>query len=111
MTVKDVIEKVDGLRRNNTFTIKDKMKWLNLCEAKIQLDCLLMPCVEVQYDYTADANEELIAKTPHDELYVYFVCAKIDEALGEMAMYNDTIAMYNDVHGDYQKWLLHSLSF
>lgn len=106
MTVREVIEKVGTLRRNNRFTIGDKMRWLNQCEAKIQLDCLLMPCVEVQYDYTADANEELVAKTPHDELYVYYVCAKIDEALGEMAMYNDTIAMYNDVHGDFQKWLI-----
>ena len=106
MTVKEIIDKVGTLRRNNQFSIEDKMEWLNQCEAKIQLKCLLMPCVEIQYDYDADADEELIAKTPFDEIYVYYICAKIDEALGEMERYNDTIAQYNDAQGDYQKWLI-----
>lgn len=106
MTVKEIIEKVDSLRRNNQFTIGDKMKWLNQCEARLQLECLLMPCVEVQYDYTADADEELLAKTPYDELYVYYICAKIDEALSEMEKYNNTISQYNDVHESFQKWLI-----
>lgn len=106
MTVKEVIEKVDGLRRNNNFTIKDKMRWINQCEAKVQLKCLLLPCVEIVYDYDKDADEELIAKPPHDELYIYYICAKIDEALGEMERYNDTITQYNDTQADFQKWLI-----
>ena len=106
MTVKEVIEKVDGLRRNNAFTIEDKMRWLNQCEAKIQLDCLLMPRVGVTYDYIVDADEKLIAKPPFDELYIHYVCAKIDEALGEMAMYNDTVKLYDDVQRDFQRWLI-----
>ena len=106
MTVKEVIEKVGTLRRNNQFTIEDKMRWLNQCEAKVQLECLLMPRVEITYDYAADADEKLIAKPPFDEMYIHYVCAKIDEALGEMEMYNDTVKLYNDVNGDFQRWLI-----
>lgn len=106
MTVAEVIKKVDALRRNNSFTIEEKMLWLNQCEAKVQLDCLLMSKVEVQYKYGADNEEELIAPTPYDDLYVYYICARIDEALDEMAMYNDSITAFNDVHGNFQKWLI-----
>lgn len=106
MTVAEVIKKVDALRRNNSFTVDEKMLWLNQCEAKVQLDCLLMPKVEVQYKYGADNEEELIAPTPYDDLYVYYICARIDEALGEMAMYNDSVTAFNDVHGNFQKWLI-----
>ena len=63
MTVKEVIEKVGTLRRNNQFTIEDKMRWLNQCEAKVQLECLLMPRVEITYDYAADADEKLAQLT------------------------------------------------
>lgn len=110
MTVKEVIDKVGTLRRNNQFTIEDKMWWLNQIEAKIQIDCLLMPCVAIQYKYPADEREILIAKAPHDELYVYYICAKIDEALGEMARYNDTIALFNQVNGEYQKYIIRTVN-
>lgn len=106
MTVSEVLEKVDILRRNNPFTIKDKMRWLNQCEARIQRECLLMPRVIATYDAKIDAEENLIAVEPYDELYVYYICAKIDESLGEMARYNDTILQYNDVQGNYQKYLI-----
>ena len=106
MTVKEIIDKVGTLRRNNQFTIEDKMRWLNQCEAMVQLECLLLPKVEVTYDYTIDENERLIAKPPYDELYVHYVCAKIDEALGEMAVYNDDIKLFNKVNGDYRRWLI-----
>lgn len=109
MTVSEVINKVDILRRNNQFTIGDKMRWLNECEAKIQLDCLLLPNVEIVYDYEKDADEELIAKLPFDELYIYYICSHIDEALGDEKAYNNSIARYNAAHHNYQKWLIENV--
>lgn len=106
MTVKEIIDKVGILRRNNQFTIENKMRWLNECEAKIQLECLLLDKVEFVYDYTIDADEELIAPMPYDELYVYYICSRIDESLGEEKAYNDSITRYNNAQYKYQKWLI-----
>ena len=106
MTVQEIIDKVNILRRNNPFTIKDVMRWLNQCEARIQRECLLMPKVVAVYDVNNDADEVLIAEPPYDELYIYYICAKIDEALGEEERYNNTITRYNDVHKDYQRYLV-----
>lgn len=106
MTVQEIIDKVNILRRNNPFTIKDVMRWLNQCEARIQRECLLMPKVVAVYDAKIDAEENVLAVPPYDELYVYYICAKIDEALGEEERYNNTITRYNDVHKDYQRYLI-----
>lgn len=43
----------------------------------------------------ASGSEELLIPLPDDEIYIYWLYAKIDYRLGEMERYNNDMAMFN----------------
>lgn len=108
MTVKECIDRVDGLKPN-TYTTDDKLRWLSYIEAHV-----INEVVNKHEPYSAhdhnfepfegyDMEVELRAQFPYDELYVNFLKMKIDEENGETARYNNSAAIYNASWDDYAK--------
>lgn len=107
MTVREAIDKVDGLKANQ-YTDEEKLTWLSQVDASIYNDIILSHegFEEVHFaPYTKDDfNKVLIAEFPYDELYVSFLKMKIDDENMETQKYNNSAAIFNAYLQDYAKW-------
>lgn len=100
----DVLSYVDEIRPN-AYTDEQKLKWLNELEGTIQQLVLQRKAEEtVLYQLPRDRITELLAPFPHDKMYWMYLCAMIDFANGEYSKYQNSMAMFNDAYGEYEKW-------
>ena len=113
MKVKECFDMVDMLKFN-TYDESLKYKWLNTVEKDIFDNIILLakppkkpPMPEGETDNKKklvfepyvegiDEEKELIAYSPFDMLYVYYICAQIDYWNNEITSYSNSMAMYNE---------------
>ena len=104
MTVREAITRLDNLMRN-TYTDEDKITWLSRADWMVKrhiVDRHEGGAAVAFNGYTAeDMDAELIAKPPHDEMYIRFLEAQIHYNNGEYDRYNNAIMMYQAVYDDY----------
>ena len=106
MTIDEVIERVDE-RKPNAFSGRDKAEWLSALDGRIAANVFLWPPAEfgaLRYTYPDDGGRVLLIDPPHDDIYVYWLMAKIDEANGEYNKYQNTMQTYNELYGDFVRW-------
>jgi len=106
MKISDVISWVDEVKPN-AFPDWVKLEWISALEGRIAADVFLMNAAEVRalaYKYPADMETELLVEPPHDDIYGYWVQAKIDEANGEYTKYVNTLQIYNGHYSDFVRW-------
>lgn len=108
MTIKEVIAAADALRPGNRFSAGDKYRWLNQCETAIQREVLLMKEPTEPYVQGQDDDESLLAPPPYDELYIQWLCAKIDQAQAQYEIYTNTIEQYNRTVREFAAWVIKS---
>lgn len=106
MTINEAIKAADDLRKGNLFSTAQKYRWINLCESAIQTEILLMKELTAVYVPGDDEEETLLAPQPYDELYVQWLCAKIDEAQAQYEIYSNTISQYNRTIREFAKWVI-----
>lgn len=105
-TIREVIARVDE-NKPNAFTEVQKLRWLALLDGKIAGDVMLMHISEMQqfdYQHPADMDRGLLVSFPHDDIYDYWLAAKIDEANGETDKYQNTMEAYNAVWANFVCW-------
>ena len=109
MKVKECFDMVDMLKFN-PYDESLKYKWLNTVEKDIFDNIILLakpPMPEDESDNKKklvfepyvegiDEEKELIAYSPFDMLYVYYICAQIDYWSNEITSYSNSMAMYNE---------------
>lgn len=99
MTIREAIDRVDVMRPN---TVADTEKYLWLA----QLDGALRRQVHNQHERTSEEegagadiaqkdDTVLLAKEPYSGMYLYWLMAQIDLALGELTRYNNDMMLYN----------------
>lgn len=109
MTIKECIDKVDGLKPNQ-YSVEDKVEWLSYLDHIIVNEVLKThEGYDGKYDdfvgYSPDVlNKGLIVHSPYDIIYPSFLKMKIDEANGETARYNNSAMMFNSYMDDFKKW-------
>ena len=104
MKLSQVIQMVDDIKPN-AFTNATKTGWLNECEGLVQTEVMLIAIEDIiTYDYTEDANTELLVAPPHDKLYWTYLTALIDFANGEYNKYTNTMQLFNSYFGEYMRW-------
>lgn len=129
MIIEECINRVDATKPNQ-YSIEEKLRWLSVLEASIKNDIIDMyeQPAEKEEDkvvilregeeipeeetgpvefagYTAeDLSKELLVPFPYDELYVAYLKAKIDEANGEAARYNNSASTFNGLLLNYEKY-------
>ena len=104
MTIEEVIAKVDELAPNQ-YTTPQKIGWLSTLDGKIFHEVILAhACAEAFYPeegYSTD-DEELIVRPPYaEDLYSYYLLARIAEANNETAKYNQFAALYDRAFADW----------
>lgn len=105
MKISEVIRRADNVRPN-LFNYETKRGWLMTLEGKIAADVMLMDIAELQQFTQLDDNNdrELLVSFPHDELYVTYLIAKIDEFNGEYNRYANTSHMFNEQLNNFKRW-------
>ena len=105
MKIQEAIDWADEMKPN-AFTSKVKLAWLNALEGRVAADVFLMAPAEIAVlHYTeADMGTELLAAPPHDDIYILWLQAKIDEANGEYNKYVNSMQIYNEHFGDFVRW-------
>ena len=104
MTIEQVIKAAKGIKPNS-FSNDTVTMWINEVEGMVQTDIMLLSATDViSYNYAEHKNTELLAKAPHDKIYVYFVIAMIDFANNEYDKYANTLQLFNKYFSDYMRW-------
>lgn len=104
MTILEAITLADA-RRHNPYPQEEKIRWLSELDGKIHM--LIREAHEGQtggfsgYDRDTDQNTPLLVGKPFEELYLYWLEARICYEDGEMGDYNSAIAQYNRLYEAY----------
>lgn len=107
MTIAEVISKVDALKPN-TYSIAEKVAWLTSLDARISTQIISEHDGGDNlwfggYDSELDLETELLAHTPYDEMYLWWLEAMIDYHNNEDERYNNSIMMFNNDYESYKK--------
>lgn len=100
MKVKEILDKVNRLKINSVDDI-DKLDWINDLDGLVHKDILLRAedYTGEFAPYTVDDLEKTVLVTfPYEEIYIHYLSAKIDLINGEIASYNNNIALFNDMY-------------
>ena len=104
MRISKVIELADEMKPN-ALSRELKIQFISECEGMIQSDIMLLsPDDIIVYEPSGSDDPELLAKPPHDKIYIAYLTAMIDYALGEYNKYANTIALFNAYFAEYTAW-------
>jgi len=106
VTIRDVIAWVDEIKPN-AFSEDVKTEWVSNLEGRIAADVFLLGDAAVlapRYVFPQDQDAVLLVKFPHDDIYKYWVQAKVDEANGEYNKYHNTLAIFNNHYSNFLVW-------
>lgn len=105
-TIKKIIETVD-LLRENAFPLELKVRWIGELDALIAAEVMLMDVSEMeqfQYDPETSLAFTPLVRFPHDNMYHYWLCAKIDAENGEYNRYQNSMQLYNSAFLEFRTW-------
>lgn len=108
MTLREVIAWADRMKPDNRFTNEEKTTWINELEGMVQREALL-EAAEVEYEYSTDAETELIVSYPYDKLYRHYLLSQISYANEEYDRYNNELEMFNACWRDFLLWVCSSV--
>ncbi len=100
MTIQQTIDMVDALRPN-TIPEKIKIGWLVALDATLRQSVVALheaegsPTLGTGADLDPSPAGQLLCGVPYHEIYQYWLIAQIDFALGEIARYSNSMALYN----------------
>lgn len=108
MTIIEAIERVDSLKPNN-YTQEDKIAWLSMLDGVIRTEIIDTHegAEDVAFNgYGVDISRDtvLLAPAPYDDVYVKWLEAQIDYSNGELAKFNNSIAMYNTAYSAFERY-------
>ena len=96
MTISAAIAACDRMRPN-TFAYGEKEAWLRELEERIREE--IVRTHEGAEAFLAGRAQEgedaLLAPSPHESLYLFYLLARIDLMNGETARYNESAALFN----------------
>lgn len=107
MTLRDAINRIDGLK-HNTYATAEKVAWLSLLDGivKSQIIDTHEGGEDTKFSgYTeSDMEKKLLIPAPYDEVYIRWLEAQIDYYNGEIARYNNSMMMYQTAYDSYQRY-------
>lgn len=97
-TMQDIIDHVDELTPN-AIAQETKLEWLMLLETDLRRNVL------DRYENPPDLNDtELCVPPPYQELYQFYLEAKIHKAHGEIERYDNSAVEFNAKRLEFEGW-------
>ncbi len=113
MRLQQAIDRVDEMRPNMQ-SRELKIEWLSELDGLIWNELVvkhhLLPGEEIrlasepEYDSDTDPGQVLLVRHPYDNIYLYWLMAKIDEQTMEQEKYNNDQAMFNASYEQLSDW-------
>lgn len=109
MTIRDAIERADGVRRGNKFSVRQKISWLSELDFIIFADTIDNPTGSAEasfdgYGETASLDTVLIAPETYADMYMFWIVSKIDLFNNDIERYNTSIALFNNAKQRFCDW-------
>ena len=108
MTIIEMITDVDAMKPNGYEQIY-KIQWLSQLDSRIKQD--IIDTHEggegvsfSEYNAETPLDTKLLAQSPYDEVYRYWLEAQIDYANGEYTKYNNSMAMFNTAYSAFERY-------
>lgn len=92
MTPNKVIEIVDSIKPNS-YDEETKLRWINELEGLVKRLVVQVDDVTPLY-YPDDMDRELFISPPYEDVYQFYVEAKIDYYNKEFENYNNSVAVF-----------------
>ncbi len=108
MTILSAINHLDKVKPN-TYSQPEKLTWLSALDGMIKTEIIDTheggeTIAFNEYNENTPLTQKLLIPTPYDEIYIFWLAAKIDYWNGEYGKYNNSIAMFNTALADYAKY-------
>jgi hypothetical protein len=108
MTIMEAIHRIDAIKPN-TYEQTEKVRWLSTLDGIVKreiIDTHEGGDSNPFEGYTVDTNmtTTLLVPPPYDEIYLYYLEAKIDYWNGEVGKYNNSITMYNEAYRSFERY-------
>ena len=102
MTVKDILDYVDEIKQNS-FSRKIKLIWLNELEYRVQTDVMLLAAESITY-IPDDDTYTLLVPAPWSEIYYDYLLMKLSEHLEESSEQNNRAATFDKAFTRFMRW-------
>ena len=107
MTIIECLNTVDALIPNN-YDKTDKIRWLSNLDGLIYNNIIKThegaEDVEFSgYDIETPLETVLIVPAPYDDVYIKWLEAQINYAIGETGKYNNSLIAYNDAFSAFER--------
>ena len=102
MTVKDILDYVDEVKQNS-FSRKTKLIWLNELEYRVQTDVMLLAAESITY-IPDDDTYTLLVPAPWSEIYYDYLLMKLSEHLEESSEQNNRAATFDKAFTRFMRW-------
>lgn len=107
------MEQADEMRPNNEFSDSLKQNWLRQCDSRLRGSVVERSETVDFDDVGADTawaeglayDTELLAPEQFAPLYVHWLCAQMDLALGETARAANEMQLYSDYVQEFAAWM------
>lgn len=104
MTINEALHRINNIKPNS-YSESEKIKWLSTLDGLVSTE-ILEATEETfkEYSEDKDLNTTLLIPAPYDEVYLYWLEAKINYWNGEYGKYNNSMEMYNEALSNYAKY-------
>ena len=108
MTIMEALHRIDTIKPNS-YGQAEKKKWLSTLDGIIKREIIDAheggeDVVFNGYTEDTDLTTTLLVPAPYDEIYLFWLEAKINYWNGEYGKYNNSIEMYNEAYSAYAKY-------
>lgn len=106
MKISEILSRVENLKPND-FDESQKIAWLSTLDSQIKTEVIDTyegaESIEFSgYDENTSKETQLLVSAPYDEMYEYYLCAKIDYYNGEFSKYNTNMTLFNNVFSNFK---------
>ena len=107
MTIMEALHRIDTLKPNS-YGQAEKKKWLSTLDGIIKKEIIDAhengeSVVFDGYTEDTDLTTTLLVPAPYDEIYLFWLEAKINYWNGEYGKYDNSMTMYNEAYSTYAK--------
>ena len=106
MTINDALSRCDALFPGAGLNTEVKISWLSELDQTVKTEIFDTHVDAPAFDgYTSDSagDTTLLVPPPYDEMYIYYLQAKLAYVNGELAQYNNAMTMFNELWGKYSR--------
>ena len=102
MRLSEIIAQCDTIKPN-TYSFSQKKKWLMKIESDIRQYSTMYSDKKADMTFIDEENPGLSLDESKEDIYLYYLISMIDLSNQEYALYNNSVAYFNSVYGEWQK--------